>query len=284
MSFILNLLQSLLYGFVMGITSWLPISPAAHMTLMKSFLPLQIYNDYLSNLAFWNLFRSLIQIGGMLAVMLLFWGRLNPWQKGIRAKRKRKIIRLWLMILISVIPALILEILLDDLILTKLSTGWALAAALILFGGFMFWSQLKENKVRVETVNQVRATDAVRLSLFRFLSLLPGIGHTDSTMVTAELLGFSRETAAEYAYMLTIPTVLGSVILRAVSFVNAQVPFSLEGLAAVLAGMAVCFVTSLFVIRYMLNYVRRHDLKIFSLYRVVLGILVVIFTLFKVIS
>ena len=84
--------------------------------------------------------------------------------------------------------------------------------------------------------------------------------------------------------MLTIPTVLGSVILRAVSFVNAQVPFSLEGLAAVLAGMAVCFVTSLFVIRYMLNYVRRHDLKIFSLYRVVLGILVVIFTLFKVIS
>lgn len=284
MSFILNLLQSLLYGFVMGITSWLPISPAAHMTLMKSFLPLQIYNDYLSNLAFWNLFRSLIQIGGMLAVMLLFWGRLNPWQKGIRAKRKRKIIRLWLMILITVIPALILEILLDDLILTKLSTGWALAAALILFGGFMFWSQLKENTVRVETVNQVRATDAVRLSLFRFLSLLPGIGHTDSTMVTAELLGFNRETAAEYAYMLTIPTVLGSVILRAVSFVNAQVPFSLEGLAAVLAGMAVCFVTSLFVIRYMLNYVRRHDLKIFSLYRVVLGILVVIFTLFKVIS
>ena len=112
MTFLLNLLQSLLYGFVMGLTSWLPISSAAHMTLMKSFLPLRVFEDYLSNMAFWSLYRSVIQLGGLAAVLLLYWNRLNPYQKGLREQRKRKITRLWLMILISCVPAGLVGILL----------------------------------------------------------------------------------------------------------------------------------------------------------------------------
>ncbi len=284
MTFILNLLQSLLYGFIMGIVCWFPISPAAHMTLMKSFLPLQIYNDYLSNQAFWLLFRSLIQIGGLLAVVLLYGSRLNPWQKGLRPQRKRKIQRLWLMILISCLPAGILRLLLDDFINTTLSSGWALAAALILFAGIMFWISLKDHQIRTETTAQIRPSDSAKISLFRFLGLLPGIGHSASIIAGGELLGFSRETAAEYAFMTAVPAIAGSSVLRLIKFILSDTAFSLEGLGVIITAAAVCFVTSLFVIRFLLNYLRRNDLKVFALYRAALGILVLIFTLTKVIS
>ena len=284
MTFILNLLQSLLYGFIMGITSWFPISSAAHMTLMKSFLPLQVYNDYLSNQAFWTLFRSLIRIGGMLAVLLLYGSRLNPFQKGLRPQRKRKIERLWLMILISCLPAGILALLLDGYINTVFSSGWVLAASLILWAGIMFWNSLKEHQVRAEAVSQIRPADALKISLFRFVSLLPGIGHSASVMTGGELLGFSRETAAEYTFMTAVPAIFGVAVLRLIRFFMSGTAFSLQGLGVIIAGAAVCFVTSLFVIRYLMNYVRRSDLKVFAVYRVILGVLVLIFTLTKVIS
>lgn len=284
MAFILNLLQSLLYGFIMGITSWFPISSAAHMALMKSFLPLQVYNDYLSNQAFWTLFRSLIRLGGMAAVLLLYGSRLNPFQKGLRPQRKRKIERLWLMILISCLPAGILALLLDGYINTVFSSGWVLAASLILWAGIMFWNSLKEHQIRAEAVSQIKPADALKISLFRFVSLLPGIGHSASVMTGGELLGFSRETAAEYTFMTAVPAIFGAAVLRLIRFFMSGTAFSLQGLGVIIAGAAVCFVTSLFVIRYLLNYVRRSDLKVFAVYRVILGVLVLIFTLTKVIS
>lgn len=284
MTVFLNFLQALLYGFVMGITSWFPISSAAHMTLMKSFLPLQVYNDYLSNQAFWTLFRSLIRIGGMLAVLLLYGSRLNPWQKGLRPQRKRKIQRLWLMILISTVPAGLIALLLDDYINTVFGSGWVLAAALIACGGFMFFSSIREHQVKTENISQIRPADAVKISLFRFLSLLPGAGHSASVMTGGEMLGFSRETAAEYAFMTAVPAILGSSVVRLVKFIMSGTAFSLAGTGVIIIAAAVCFVTSLFAIRFLLNYVRRNDFKVFAVYRVILGILAVILTLTGVIS
>ncbi len=284
MTFLLNLLQSLLYGFVMGLTSWLPISSAAHMTLMKSFLPLRVFEDYLSNMAFWSLFRSVIQLGGLAAVLLLYWNRLNPYQKGLREQRKRKITRLWLMILISCVPAGLVGILLDDIIMTTLSKGYALAAGLILFGAFMVFAELKETPVTAETVNQIRPADSAKISLFRFLSLIPGIGHSASTIIGGKLIGFSRETAAEYSFFLAVPTIAGAFIMRVIKYILANAMFSFSAFGILLAGLVVCFVTSLFVMRYLLRYIRRNDLKVFGIYRIALGILVLVFTLFKVIS
>lgn len=284
MTFILNMLQSLLYGLVMGLTGWLPISSAAHLTLMKSFLPLRVYNDYLSNQAFWDLYRSLLQLGAVLAVLLLFFSRLNPFQKGLRQKRRRRIERLWLLVMISCLPAGILAILMDEAISTVLTSGWVLAVSLILFGAFMIWAEMKDHDVRVENTAQITPADALKISLFRFMSLLPGIGYSGSTIMGGELIGFNRETAVEYSLYVMIPTAFGSIVFRLIRFFLAGIAFSAEGLAVSLIGMLVSFIVSLFTIRFLMRHVRRQDFRIFGVYRIILGVLFVIFTLFGVFS
>ena len=283
MAYILSLLEALLYGLVMGITYWLPIAPDAHLALMRLFLPMRIFDDYLSNQAFWSMFRCLLQVSAALAVLLLFSGRLDPFQKGLRPQRKRQIERLWVLMIMTVLPAGVIAAVISETISTTLMSGWALAISMILFGLVMVWAEMKEKTVRIENVNQMKPEDAVKLSLFRFLALLPGIGDSASTLTGGELTGMNRSTAAEYTILLAVPTALGTLVYNVIRFLISGAAFSWFALFVSLFAMAVCFVTSLFVIRFLQRYVRRHDLKIFGLYRVMLGVLILIFALFKVI-
>ena len=283
MAIVLSLLEALLYGLVMGITFWLPIGSDAHLALMRLFLPMRIFDDYLSNQAFWDLFRCLLLVSAAMAVLLLYAGRLDPFQKGLRPQRKRQIERLWVLMFITILPAGLVAIVINATISDTLMKGWALAVSMILFGLVMVWAEMKEKTVRIENVNQMKPEDAVKLSLFRFLSLLPGIGYSASTMTGGELTGMNRSTAAEYTFLLAVPTAFGSMVYNVIRFLISGAAFSWFALFVSLFAMAVCFATSLFMIRFFQRYLRRHDLKIFGIYRVILGVLILFLALFKVI-
>ena len=275
---ILELLKTILLGIVEGITEWLPISSTGHMILFNEFLSLDVSPD------FWELFEVVIQLGAILAVILLFFRKLNPFAPSKSAEEKKGTWRLWSLVILAVLPSAVIGLLLDDWLNAKLYNPWTVAVMLIVYGiVFLFIEKLrKSDRARVETVEQIGWRDALMIGAFQVLAIIPGTSRSGSTILGAMIFGLSRTAAAEFSFYLAIPTMAGASLLKGVKFfLDGNTIGGYEWLI-LLVGCVTAFVVSLAVIRYLMDYVRRHSFSVFGVYRIILGVAVLgYFLLFR---
>ena len=284
MGFLMNLIKSVIYGIVQGITEWLPISSTAHLIMMNSFMPLNLFEDAAANAEFWNLYKVVIQLGSILAVIFVYNRRLNPFQKKISAKRKSSILRMWTLILIACVPTGIAGILLDDLIDAKLSSAWVMSFMLICVGTLLIWMELTPRKQTVTSIGRISPLKAFQTGCWQILALIPGTSRSGATIFGETMMGFDRVTAVVFSFFLAIPVMFGASLLKVIKYIAAGAAFSAGSAVVLLAGMIAAFAVSLVVINFMMDYIRKNNFSIFGLYRIALGIVMLVFTAFGVLA
>ncbi len=287
MTTFLNYLKTIILGIIQGITEWLPISSTGHMLLFDEFWALECSD------AFRDLFMVVIQFGSILAVVVLFWRKLWPFGKPLTAegmpapdvpteKRINPAWILWGKVLVAAIPAAIIGLLLDDFIESKIYGGdivkcAVIGGALIVYGiAFIVVERLMANKPnRVETLEELSFKDALLIGCFQVLALIPGTSRSGSTIIGARVVGISRTAAAEFSFFLALPVMLGASALKVVKYLVGGNTFSMTEAGMLLVGMAISFAVSLLVIKFLMEFVRRHSFEPFGWYRIVLGVIVV---------
>ncbi|WP_222150664.1 MULTISPECIES: undecaprenyl-diphosphate phosphatase [Terrabacteria group] len=274
MAFIWNVFKAVLYGIMQGITEWLPISSTGHLILMENFLPLNVYADPAMNIAFWNLFKVVIQFGSILAVILLYWKKLTYPKKASPEKKKRTQ-RLWLLVMIASIP-LVLGVVLDHLVDTVLSSSYVIATTLVIYGILFIWMEHREHDVMIDRIGYIMPKDALSVGLFQLLAVVPGTSRSGATIFGATWMGFDRKTATEFSFFMAIPAMFGASLLK---MVKAKIAFSWSAIFVLLIGVVVSFLVSIVAIQHLLKYIRKHDFTIFGIYRIILGVIVLVFSL-----
>ena len=271
----IEILKAVLFGIVEGITEWLPISSTGHMILLNEFVTLDVSPE------FWEVFLVVIQLGAILAVVVLFWNKLFPFDFSKRRKKngiiKTDIFVMWFKVLVACIPAMIYGILLDDLVEPYLYNATTVAIMLILFGvAFIVienWN--KGRKPRIKSLASLTYRDALIIGLFQLIAaVFPGTSRSGATIVGALLIGVSRVVSAEFTFFLAIPVMFGASLLKLVKF---GLGFSMTEASLLISGMVVAFVVSMGVISFLMGYIKKHDFKVFGWYRIVLGILVLLY-------
>lgn len=272
----LELLKSLFLGIVEGITEWLPISSTGHLILVDEFLKLNVSTEFM------DMYRYVIQLGAILAVLVLFFHKLNPFSPRKSSLQKHKTWTLWGKVVLACIPSAAVGLPLNDWMDEHLMNPWVVAAALIVYGvGFL----VIENRRRTPTVRRTEELSwqtALFIGLFQALSIIPGTSRSGATILGAILLGCARPVAAEFSFFLAIPTMVGVSILKLGKFfaeklAAGQALFTGEEIAILLTGFLVSFLVSLLCIRFLMDFVKKHDFKPFGWYRILLGVLVLIF-------
>lgn len=266
-----EILKAILFGIVEGITEWLPISSTGHMILLDEFVKLDVSE------AFWEMFLVVIQLGAILAVVVLFWNKIFPFQFGKKPFIKKNIFTLWFKILVACIPAAVIGLLFDDVFDALFYNPWCVAVALIVFGvAFIIIENRNKNmRPHITKLSQITYKTALLIGVFQLLAaVFPGTSRSGATIVGALLLGVSRTVAAEFTFFLAIPVMLGASLLKLVKF---GLVFTGTELAILLVGMVVAFFVSVFIIRFLMSYIKRHDFKIFGWYRIILGAVVLIY-------
>ncbi len=280
MEFIFEILKSVLFGIIEGITEWLPISSTGHLILVEQFIKFTQVSP-----EFWSMFQVVIQFGAILAVVILYWKNIWPFTKnkskamsqtGILSYLNKDIINLWMKIIVACVPAAIIGILFDEVFEELFYNPVCISIALIVFGiAFIIIENLnktKENKSKKEKNSQITYKDAVIIGIFQLLAaIFPGTSRSGATILGGLLIGLSRPNAAEFTFYLAIPTMLGASLLKLVKF---GLGFTGIELIILLVGMIVSFLISLFVIKFLMNYIKKHNFKVFGYYRIILGILV----------
>ena len=273
---VLELLKSLFLGVVEGITEWLPISSTGHLILVDEFIKLNVTTEFM------DMYRYVIQLGAILAVLLLFFHRLNPFSPRKSIRQKRDTWNLWGKVVLACIPSAVVGLPLNDWMDENLMTPWVVAAALILYGlGFLYLENLHRTP-SIRSTGDITWKTALLIGLFQTLSIIPGTSRSGATILGAILIGCARPAAAEFSFFLAIPTMVGVSVLKLGKFfaekLMAGEPFFTGEEAAILAvGFVVSFVVSVLCIRFLMNFVKKHDFKIFGWYRIVLGALVLLF-------
>lgn len=270
-----EILKVIFLGIVEGITEWLPISSTGHMLLVDEFLQLA------GSEQFKEMFFVVIQFGAILAVILLFWNKMWPFQTTQHSSRpfyRADVFLTWFKVAVTCIPGVIATVLFDDYIEAHLHTPVVIAAMLILYGVAFL---LVESRKRGQRVREIGFSDitfrtAFLIGLFQVLSIIPGTSRSGATIIGALLLGVSRQAAAEYSFFLSAPVVFG---LSAIKLLKFGFAFSKAELLILLIGMLVAFAVSLLVIRFLMSYIKKHDFKLFGWYRIVLGALVLLYFL-----
>lgn len=278
MAFILEILKSIIFGIVQGVTEWLPISSTGHLILLNTMMPLKVFEDPEMNLSFWEMYKVVIQFGSILAVVLLYWRKLNPFSKGKTEEQRKATYDLWIKIVVASIPVAIIGFLLDDIVDERLSTPVVVAIALIVYGILFIWIESRNKEAQVNSVQEMSYPLAVKVGFFEALAIIPGTSRSGSTILGATLLGCSRTLATEFSFFMAIPAMLGASVLK---LIKMEAPVTGGSLVILLVGMFVAFVVSVIVIRSFLKYIRKHDFKAFGFYRIVLGILILILVLMK---
>ena len=271
----ISLFKVLLLGIIEGITEWLPVSSTGHMLLFDEFIPFE------ASAAFKELFFIVIQLGAIMAVVVLFWHRLWPFRRpGTKGGTpvRADVMTMWGKVVFACVPGGIATVLLDDYVDAHLHTPVVIAAALIVYGlGFLLIERANQaRKPRYETVADMPWSVALGIGLFQVLSLIPGTSRSGSTILGGLILGVSRVAAAEFTFFLAVPAMLGYSLIKLVKF---GLHFTAGELGLLLFGMAVAFSVSLACIRFLMNYVKRHDFRVFGWYRIALGALVLLWFL-----
>ena len=267
---ILEILKAIFLGIVEGITEWLPISSTGHMILVDEFIKLNISEE------FKEMFFVVIQLGAILAVPVLFFNKLNPFSNKKSQREKSMTWQLWFKVIVGALPAAIIGVLLDDLLDKYLYTYYVVAIALIVYGiAFIFVERLKKSSsFRVERVEELTYKDALIIGSYQVLSLIPGTSRSGSTILGGMLSGVSRTASAEFSFFMAIPIMLGASGLKILKFMmDGFVATGLE-ISLLLVGIVVSFLVSLFAIKFLMDFVKRHSFKPFGVYRIVLGVVV----------
>jgi undecaprenyl-diphosphatase len=266
--FIIELLKALLLGIVEGITEWLPISSTGHMILVDEFVQLN------ASEAFKEMFFVVIQLGAILAVVLLFFHKLNPFSPKKSKQKKLETMQIWYKVLVGVVPAAVLGFLFDDWLEEHFYNYQTVAITLIVYGIlFIVIENLNKGKTaKITRFSELSYQTAFLIGMFQVLSLIPGTSRSGATILGAILLGSSRYIAAEYSFFLSIPVMFGASALKLVKF---GFDFTGAEITILLTGMLVAFVVSVFAIRFLMGYIKKNDFKVFGWYRIVLGALVV---------
>ena len=273
---VLELLKSLFLGVVEGITEWLPISSTGHLILVDEFIKLNVTTEFM------DMYRYVIQLGAILAVLLLFFHRLNPFSPRKSVRQKRDTWNLWGKVVLACIPSAVVGLPLNDWMDEHLMTPWVVAAALIIYGlGFLYVENLHRTP-SVRSTGDITWKTALLIGLFQTLSIIPGTSRSGATILGAILIGCARPAAAEFSFFLAIPTMVGVSILKLGKFfaeklMAGEPVFTGEEAAILAVGFVVSFVVSVVCIRLLMNFVKKHDFKIFGWYRIVLGALVLLF-------
>lgn len=274
---ILEIIKVMIIGVVEGITEWLPISSTGHMILLDEFIRLKLSEEFLS------MFFVVIQLGAICAVPVIFWNRLWPFSRKKSDVEKRRTINLWLRVFLGSLPAAILGFLLDDLLDRYLYNYFVVAVALIVYGiAFVLVEKIKaERKMASKTLDELTYVDALKIGAFQSLSLIPGTSRSGSTILGGMLIGASREASAEFSFFMAIPIMVGASLLKILKLVISGYSFNFDETLLLFIGMTVSFIVSLAVIKILMDYVKRHSLKAFGYYRILLGIIVLFYFLIK---
>lgn len=280
MMIIIELLKTVLLGIVQGITEWLPISSTGHMILVDAFLPLTVYTDPIVNKEFVDMFMVVIQFGSILAVLLLYFNKLNPFSTSKSAEQKKGTWVLWSKVLVAAIPAAIVGLLFDDVIDALLYNPLTVAITLFVYGVLFIVIEKTKKKPTIKNLDDLDYLTALKIGGFQMLALIPGTSRSGSTILGASIVGCSRKVASEFSFFLAIPMMFGASLLK---IIKLKMSLDLIGIVILLLGMVVAFFVSLVAIKSLLKYIRKHDFTAFGYYRIVLAIIILICLMFKVI-
>ena len=274
----LEILKAIIYGLVEGITEWLPISSTGHLILVEQLIPFKETSE-----DFFGMFDVVIQLGAIMAVVVLFWNKIFPFalkkeeragKTGLMSFVKMDIMTLWFKILVSCVPAAVIGILFDELFERLFYNPVCIAIALIVFGvAFIVIENMnKGKKPQIRRLSELTYKTAVWIGVFQVIAaIFPGTSRSGATILGALMIGVSRKVASEYTFFLAIPVMFGASLLKLMKF---GLAFTGMEIACLLVGCIVAFVVSVFVLRFLLSYIKKHDFKIFGWYRIVLGIIV----------
>lgn len=275
--YIIELIKSIILGVIEGITEWLPISSTGHMILVDEFIKLQMSDS------FKELFFVVIQLGAIMAVPIVFWDKLYPFSKNKSQEQKKSTFSLWTKVIVGVIPAGVLGLLLDDFLDERFYNFVVVAIALIVYGvAFIIVEMFAKNSgFRVERVEDLGYFDAFKIGLFQVLSLIPGTSRSGSTILGGMISRVSRTASAEFSFFMAIPIMLGASGLKILKFILDGYTATLNEIMLLIIGIVVSFLVSVFVIKFLMNFVKKHDLKVFGIYRILLGIVVIAYFLIR---
>lgn len=266
-----EILKAVLFGVVEGITEWLPISSTGHMILLEEFVQLEVTPE------FWSMFLVVIQLGAIMAVVMLYWNRIFPFRFGGSSLIRKDVFSMWVKVVVGCIPAVIIGLPFDDLFEELFYNYWSIAIALIVFGiaFIVIENRNRRQKPRMKTIGQITLPVAFIIGIFQLIAgIFPGTSRSGSTIVGALLLGVSRTAAAEFTFFMAIPVMFGASLLKIVKFAMEGVEVSGMEWGILATGCVVAFLVSVFVIRFLMDYIKRHNFKVFAWYRIVLGVLV----------
>ena len=272
----IEILKSILFGIVEGVTEWLPISSTGHLILLNELVRLNVSEEFRS------MFDVVIQLGAILAVVVLFFHKLNPFARDKSPEQRAGTWKLWGLVVLSILPSGVVGVLFDDWMDAKLHNAWVVSLALIVYGvAFILVERRNRDlKARVASVWDVDLRTALAIGVFQCLSLVPGTSRSGSTILGGILLGVSRGAAAEFSFFMAIPTMLGASAIKLLKFFLSGVGFAGEEAAILLVGCLVSFLVSVLVIRGLMEYVRKHSFSAFGVYRIVLGAAVLLYFAF----
>ena len=278
MEHVLEYIKALIYGIVEGITEFLPVSSTGHLLLLQEILPFADTND-----AFMEMFDVVIQLGAILAVVVLYFHRLNPFSPKKTEKEKKYTWNVWFRVIVGCIPAVIFGVFLDDWFDANFYNSPTVATTLILYGVFFLLLEKRNEKKAFEITRftQMSYPCAILIGLFQVLAMIPGTSRSGATILGAMLLGVSREVAAEYSFFMAIPIMFGASLLKVVKFVAEGGVLAGSEIGILVVAMVSAFVVAVIAIRLLMNFIKGHDFKAFGVYRIVLGMLVLIAFLVK---
>ena len=264
---LIELIKVIIIGIIQGITAWLPISSTGHMILADELLRLNVSD------AFMEMFRVVIQFGSILAVVVLYFHKLNPFAPSKSDVQKRQTWRLWFKVIVGIIPAGIVGVLFDDWLNDHLYNYVTVAVALIVYGvAFIVIEKIRKGKTpRVDSVNRLDYKTALGVGCFQTLSLIPGTSRSGSTILGAMILGMSREAAAEFSFFMAIPVMLGASLLKMLKF---GFSFTSSELIVLIVGVLIAFVVSVAAIKFLTGFIKKHSFAVFGWYRIILGAIV----------
>ena len=274
--FFANFIKAIILGIVEGITEWLPISSTGHLILVDNILKMQISKEFTS------MFNVVIQLGAIMAVVYLYFNKLNPFDQQKSKLEQKQTWDLWLKVVVACFPSAIIGLLFDDWLDAHLYKPFPVALMLIIYGIGFIWVENRNRNIKPKCTDLNRFTykAAIMIGVFQVLSLIPGTSRSGATILGGILIGASRYVAAEFSFFLGIPTMFGASGLKIFKFIKNGNFFDLQSTFILLTGMIVSFIVSVLVIKFLMDYIKKHDFSVFGWYRIILGSIIILTMIF----